>query len=131
MVDEEVAIRMYFTGVVWILSCDTRIHLQRNKAHKRRKTLERATSSSTTPWSPCLAAARSRSGSNTPPACYSLPSRRFATRWGRLNRPINCNLFVFLHFAWRIAKLFLERKAERIHRGISEHSRNLADGKIL
>ena len=35
--------------------------------------------------SPChnvalrLAAARSRSGSDTPPACHSLPSRRFAT----------------------------------------------------
>ena len=33
--------------------------------------------------SPCLAAARSRSGSNVPPARHSTPSRRFATRWGR------------------------------------------------
>ena len=28
-----------------------------------------------------LAAARSRSGSDSPPDCHSLPSRRFATRW--------------------------------------------------
>ena len=33
--------------------------------------------------SPCLAAARSRSGSDVPPARHSTPSRRFATRWGR------------------------------------------------
>ena len=46
------------------------------------------------PRSPCLATARSRSGSNTPPACYSLPSRRFATRWGRLKRPLNQNLII-------------------------------------
>ncbi len=32
----------------------------------------------------CLAAARSRSGSDSPPDCHSLPERRFATRWGRL-----------------------------------------------
>ena len=32
---------------------------------------------------PCLAAARSRSGSDTTPWCHSRPSRRFATRWGR------------------------------------------------
>ena len=30
--------------------------------------------------SPCLAAARSRSGSNSHPDCYSRPSRRYATR---------------------------------------------------
>ena len=67
VVDEEVAIRMYFTGAVWILSCDTRIPLQRNNAYKRRETLERATSSSTATAVP-------------------LP------RWGRL---INSNLQIF------------------------------------
>ena len=33
----------------------------------------------------CLTAVRSRSGSDNPPGCHSLPSRRFATRWGRLS----------------------------------------------
>ena len=67
MTDEEVAIKIYFTGVVWILSCDTRILLQRNKVLKRRETHKRATSSST--------------------ACaVPLP------RWGRLKRPTNQNL---------------------------------------
>jgi hypothetical protein len=46
--DEEVAIKIYFTGVVWILSCGIRILLHRNKDHKRREALARATSSSTT-----------------------------------------------------------------------------------
>ena len=32
----------------------------------------------------CLAAARSRSRSDTTPWCHSLRSRRVATRWGRL-----------------------------------------------
>ena len=31
---------------------------------------------------PFLVATRSRSGSDTTPWCHSLPSRRFATRWG-------------------------------------------------
>ena len=35
-------------------------------------------------WSPCLAAARSHSGSDSRSGCHSLPSCRFATRWGRL-----------------------------------------------
>ena len=35
--------------------------------------------------SPCLAAARSRSGSDSPPDCHSLPERRFATRRRRLS----------------------------------------------
>ena len=30
MVDEEVAIRIYFTGAVWILFCHTRILLHQN-----------------------------------------------------------------------------------------------------
>ena len=47
MVDEEVAIKIYFTGVVWILSCGIRILLHLNKDHKRREALARATSSST------------------------------------------------------------------------------------
>ena len=33
---------------------------------------------------PCLAAARSRLGSDSHLDCHSLPRRRFATRWGRL-----------------------------------------------
>ena len=41
-------------------------------------------SSSTASRSPCLAAARSRLGSNTPPARYSLPRRHFVTHRGRL-----------------------------------------------
>ena len=32
---------------------------------------------------PCLAAARSPLGSNSPPDCYSIPRGRFATHWGR------------------------------------------------
>jgi hypothetical protein len=65
--DEEVAIKIYFTGVVWILFCGIRILLHRNKDHKRREALARATSSST--------------------ACaVPLP------RWGRLKRPTNQNL---------------------------------------
>ena len=35
---------------------------------------------------PFLAAARSRSGSDSPPGCHSTPSRRFATHRGRLPR---------------------------------------------
>ena len=34
-------------------------------------------------WSPCLAAARARSGSDSHLGCHSIPSRRFATLWGR------------------------------------------------
>ena len=37
---------------------------------------------------PCLAAARSRSGSDTTPWCHSLPSRRFATHRRRLPKPM-------------------------------------------
>ena len=35
---------------------------------------------STTSWSPCLAAARSRSGSESRLGFHSIPSRRYATR---------------------------------------------------
>ena len=47
MVDEEVAIRTRATGVSWILYCGIMILLHRNKDHKRREALARATSSST------------------------------------------------------------------------------------
>ncbi len=40
-----------------------------------------------------LAAARSRSGSNTPLACYSLPSRRFATPPGKATERVRACLF--------------------------------------
>ena len=67
MVDEEVAIGVYFTGILWILSCGIRILSHRNEALERRENHNRATSSST--------------------ACaVPLP------RWGRLNRPTNQNL---------------------------------------
>ena len=69
MVDEEVAIRMCDTVVLWILSCGIRIPLHRNNAHKRHETLEKATSSST---------------------AYAVP----LPRWGRL---INCNLTIQLY----------------------------------
>ena len=54
--------------------------------------LQNTSSTISSKWSPCLAAARVLAeicfanvcGSNTPPACYSLPSRRFATLRGRL-----------------------------------------------
>ena len=42
--------------------------------------------SSTASGPPFLAAARSRSGSDSPPGCHSTPSRRFATHRGRLPR---------------------------------------------
>ena len=35
-----------------------------------------------------LAVARSRSGSDSPQGCHSFPSRRFATHWRRLIKPI-------------------------------------------
>ena len=67
MVDEEVAIKVFDTGILWILSCSIKILLQRNNVFKRREVLDRMPSSST--------------------ACaVPLP------RWGRLNRPPNQNL---------------------------------------
>ena len=47
MVDEEVAIKLCATVVPWILSCGTRILLQRNEVIRGREALEKATSSST------------------------------------------------------------------------------------
>ena len=46
--DEEVAIKIYFTGVVWILFVAQGFFLHRHEDHKRREALVRATSSSTT-----------------------------------------------------------------------------------
>ena len=67
MVDEEVAIKVFDTGILWILYCSIKILLQRNNVFKRREALDRMPSSST---------------ANAVP----LP------RWGRLNTPINQNL---------------------------------------
>ena len=67
MVDEEVAIKVFDTGILWILSCSIKILLQRNNVFKRREVLDRMPSSST---------------ANAVP----LP------RWGRLNTPTNQNL---------------------------------------
>ena len=63
---------MYFTGAVWILSCDTKIPLQRNKAHKRRETLERAISSSTTSWSPERRVLLAKGATRACPSCSPL-----------------------------------------------------------
>jgi len=67
VVDEEVAIKVFDTGILWILSCSIKILLQRNNVFKRREVLDRMPSSST---------------ANAVP----LP------RWGRLITPINQNL---------------------------------------
>ena len=47
---------------------------------------------------PLLAAARSRSGSDMPPACHSLPSHRFATQRGRLFCARPSRLFALFNF---------------------------------
>ena len=57
--------------------------LRRYTLHKNNYQLFLFAYPSTTAWSPCLAAARSRCSSDMPPAYHSLPHRRFATRWGR------------------------------------------------
>ncbi|MBE6647364.1 MAG: hypothetical protein E7611_07010 [Ruminococcaceae bacterium] len=47
VVDEEVAIKVFDTGILWILSCSIKILLQRNNVFKRREVLDRMPSSST------------------------------------------------------------------------------------
>ena len=72
---------------------------------------------------PCLAAARSRSGSDTTPWCHSLPSRRFATpgeglvqRYRSNKSGEECFRIDTSGFAWRVLHYRQKRRIARARR---------------
>ena len=81
MVDEEVAIRMRAPGVSWILSCVTKILLQRNNVLKRCEVLERMPSSSTA----CAVPRKARFACKR---CYEGSPELFPAGEGLTNRQI-------------------------------------------
>ena len=73
--------------------------------------------------SPCLAAARSRHGSDNTPCCHSLPCRRFATSKGRL-KLVNVSIRLFLSLLSREIRMLRIRPTLRFG---FRHSKNPKD----